>query len=117
MIQMRQIKHAGEWFNADSAPNSILVNAAEQLQIFTNGRCKSVRHRAVVNDKRERISIVVANGPAGDAVVGPAAALVRKDGRAIYLPMKYEEYVDARTLQRDEITSRRQIYLGTDDDR
>ncbi|KAL7119343.1 hypothetical protein ACP275_02G057200 [Erythranthe tilingii] len=91
-----QIEHAGQWFNADSPPGSILVNAADQLQIFTNGRCKSVRHRAVVNDKRERISIVVANGPAGDAVVGPAAALVQKDGRGIYLPMKYEEYVEAQ---------------------
>ncbi|XP_057812536.1 2-oxoglutarate-dependent dioxygenase 19-like [Salvia miltiorrhiza] len=91
-----QIEHDGKWFNADSPQNSILVNAADQLEIFTNGRCKSVKHRAVVNEERERISIVVANGPSGEAVVGPAAALVEKDGGAKYNAMKYEEYVESQ---------------------
>ncbi|XP_057812542.1 2-oxoglutarate-dependent dioxygenase 19-like [Salvia miltiorrhiza] len=91
-----QIEHDGKWFNADSPRNSILVNAADQLEIFTNGRCKSVKHRAVVNEERERISIVVANGPSGEAVVGPAAALVEKDGGAMYNAMKYEEYVESQ---------------------
>ncbi|KAG6425034.1 hypothetical protein SASPL_115457 [Salvia splendens] len=91
-----QIEHDGKWFNADSPKNSILVNAADQLEIFTNGRCKSVKHRAVVNEEKDRISIVVANGPSGEAVIGPAAALVEKDGRAKYRAMKYEEYVESQ---------------------
>ncbi|KAI3445767.1 hypothetical protein Pfo_002432 [Paulownia fortunei] len=91
-----QIEHDGQWFNADSPQNSILVNAADQLEIFTNGRCKSVKHRAVVNIERERISIVVANGPSREAIVGPASPLVQKDGRALYHPMKYVEYVESQ---------------------
>lgn len=55
-----------------------------------------MKHRAVVNAEKERISIVVANGPSGEAVVGPAAALVEKDGRAIYDSMKYEDYVESQ---------------------
>ncbi|PIN04918.1 Iron/ascorbate family oxidoreductase [Handroanthus impetiginosus] len=94
-----QIQHDGKWFNADSPQNSILVNVADQLQIFTNGRCKSVMHRAVVNDERERISMVVANGPSKEAIMGPAAPLVKKDGRAIYRPMKYIEYVEAQLVK------------------
>ncbi|KAH6833257.1 hypothetical protein C2S53_018091 [Perilla frutescens var. hirtella] len=92
-----QIEHEGKWFNADSPQNSILVNVADQLEIFTNGRCKSVMHRAVVNSERERISIVVANGPSGEAVIGPAAALVEKDGGAMYDSMKYEDDPDKRS--------------------
>ncbi|KAL0422419.1 UNVERIFIED_CONTAM: 2-oxoglutarate-dependent dioxygenase 19 [Sesamum latifolium] len=91
-----QIEHNGHWFNADSLQNSILVNAADQLQILSNGRYKSVKHRAVVNSEKERISIVVANGPAGEAVVGPAAPLVQKDGRPLYHSMKYVEYVESQ---------------------
>ncbi|XP_042061572.1 2-oxoglutarate-dependent dioxygenase 19-like [Salvia splendens] len=91
-----QIEHDGKWFNADSPQNSILVNAADQLEIFTNGRCKSVKHRAVVNEEKDRISIVVANGPSGEAVIGPAEALVEKDGGAKYYAMKYEEYVESQ---------------------
>ncbi|XP_057812535.1 2-oxoglutarate-dependent dioxygenase 19-like [Salvia miltiorrhiza] len=91
-----QIEHDGKWFHTDSPHNSILINAADQLEIFTNGRFKSVKHRAVVNEERERISIVVANGPSGEAVMGPAAALVEKDGSAKYNAMKYEEYLESQ---------------------
>ncbi|XP_057812541.1 2-oxoglutarate-dependent dioxygenase 19-like [Salvia miltiorrhiza] len=91
-----QIEHGGKWFNVDSPQNSILVIVGDQLEIFTNGSCKSVKHRAVVNEERERISIVVANGPSGEAVVGPAATLVEKDGGAKYNAMKYEEYVESQ---------------------
>ncbi|CAI9769214.1 unnamed protein product [Fraxinus pennsylvanica] len=89
-----QIEHNGEWFNVNSPQNSILVNTGDQLEIFSNGRCKSVKHRAVLNNEKTRISIVVANGPSLDAIVGPAPSLVARDGRASYLPMKYEEYIE-----------------------
>ncbi|KAL2254452.1 protein DMR6-LIKE OXYGENASE 1 [Sesamum indicum] len=94
-----QIEHNGHWFNADSPQNSILVNAADQLQILSNGRYTSVKHRAVVNSEKERISIVVANGPAGEAVVGPAAPLVQKDGHPLYRSMKYLEYLESQLLK------------------
>lgn len=55
-----------------------------------------MKHRAVLNNHTERISIVVANGPSKDAVVGPAMPLVKRDGRQNYRPMKYEEYVEAQ---------------------
>ncbi|XP_047951561.1 2-oxoglutarate-dependent dioxygenase 19-like [Salvia hispanica] len=91
-----QIEHDGKWFNVDSPKNSILVNVADQLEIFTNGRCKSLKHRAVLNEERDRISIVLANGPSGEAVIGPAAALVEKDGGPKYYAMKYEDYVESQ---------------------
>ncbi|KAL3843780.1 hypothetical protein ACJIZ3_001183 [Penstemon smallii] len=53
-----QIQHNGKWFNTNSPQNSILVNAADHLEIFSNGRYKSVKHRAVVNSEATRISVV-----------------------------------------------------------
>ncbi|CAI9769208.1 unnamed protein product [Fraxinus pennsylvanica] len=58
-----QIQHNGKWFNTNSPQNSILVNTADQLEIFSNGKYKSVKHRAVVNNQATRISVVIANGP------------------------------------------------------
>ena len=55
-----------------------------------------MKHRAVLNEEKDRISIVVANGPSGEAVLGPAEALVEKDGRAKYCAMKYEEYLESQ---------------------
>ncbi|KAK6156804.1 hypothetical protein DH2020_011052 [Rehmannia glutinosa] len=95
-----QIQHNGEWFNTNSPQNSILVNTADHLEIFSNGRYKSVKHRAVVNSEATRISVVMANGAAPDAVVAPAAPLVERDGRALYRPMKFIEYVETMLSNR-----------------
>lgn len=89
-----QIQHDGEWFDTDSPQNSILVNTADHLEILSNGRYKSVKHRAVVNSEKTRISVVIANGAAPDAVVAPAPQLVERDGRPLYKPMKFIEYVE-----------------------
>ncbi|XP_047981175.1 2-oxoglutarate-dependent dioxygenase 19-like [Salvia hispanica] len=89
-----QIQHNGEWFDTISPQNAILVNTADHLEILSNGRYKSVKHRAVVNTEETRISVVMANGAAPDAIVAPAAPLVEQDGRPLYRPMKFIEYVE-----------------------
>lgn len=82
-------------------------------QIFSNGRCKSSRHRAVVNKDRERMSIAVGNGPGKEVVVGPAAPLVERDGRGLYRSMNYREYVESqltRTFNGKSILEEQMIY-------
>lgn len=50
----------------------------------------------MVNEERERISIVIVNGPWRKAIVSPAAALVEKDGRAVYGAMEYDEFIETQ---------------------
>ncbi|KAI3803799.1 hypothetical protein L1987_31961 [Smallanthus sonchifolius] len=91
-----QIKHKGKWVNVNNdLPNSFLVNIADQLQIFSNGKYKSVEHRAIVNNVVTRLSVAVANGPSLDVVVEPAYKLVTEE-RCVpgYIPMKYKEYLE-----------------------
>ncbi|KZV52267.1 putative 2-oxoglutarate/Fe(II)-dependent dioxygenase [Dorcoceras hygrometricum] len=95
-----QIQHNGDWFHTNSPENAILINVGDQLEIFSNGRYKSVKHRAVVNTEATRISVVLANGPAPDAVVSPSAELVRRDGRGFYAPMKYKEFIETKLTNR-----------------
>ena len=65
------------------------------LQIFSNGKYKSVLHRAVVNYKKTRISLAVANGPSLENIVRPATALLEREGSVpAYTPMKYREYLE-----------------------
>lgn len=65
------------------------------LQIFSNGKYKSVEHRAIVNNMATRISLVVANGPSLDTVVRPAYELVDEERcPASFVPMKYKEYLE-----------------------
>lgn len=90
-----QIQHRGRWVNVNAVPGSILVNTGDHLEIFSNGKYKSVLHRAVVNDRRTRISIAMTNGPSMDTVVSPCPKLGQTDiGCApAYVPMKYREYL------------------------
>lgn len=49
-----------------------------------------------MNKEATRISIVIANGPAADAIVSPASQLVQRDGRQLYRPMEYKEYMETQ---------------------
>ncbi|KAK9163889.1 hypothetical protein Syun_004791 [Stephania yunnanensis] len=90
-----QIHHNGMWIHVNNAPpSSFLVNIADHLEILSNGKYKSVVHRAVVNNKAARISVAMAHGPALDKVVEPAPELVKNGGyKAKYIGMKYKDYL------------------------
>ncbi|GFY89429.1 hypothetical protein Acr_06g0013690 [Actinidia rufa] len=77
--------------NLKSAFNSSPTSSA----ILSNGRYKSIMHRAVVNNQSIRISIAIPNGPSLDTMVSPAPELVDNESRpAAYIPMKYKDYMD-----------------------
>ncbi|CAN1306416.1 2-oxoglutarate-dependent dioxygenase 19 [Linum perenne] len=92
-----QLKHDGEWIDVQGIPNSFLVNTGDHLEILSNGRYKSVLHRAVVNGDMTRISVAVANGPSLDTVVEPASELVddsmKNSSSPSYMGMKYRDYI------------------------
>ncbi|OMO63566.1 Oxoglutarate/iron-dependent dioxygenase [Corchorus olitorius] len=90
-----QVKHQGKWINVNPIPNSFLANIGDHIEILSNGKYKSVLHRAVVNNKDTRISIAMPHGPAPDAVVSPASELVDSvSNPPAYKAIKYKEYVE-----------------------
>nr|BAO27779.1 F3H2 protein [Reaumuria trigyna] len=92
-----QIMHDGRWVEVNPISNSLLVNTGDHLEILSNGKYKSVLHRAVVNNKATRISLAVADGPSLDAIVSPAPELLdSEENLAKYRPMKYKEYLVAQ---------------------
>jgi isopenicillin N synthase-like dioxygenase len=66
----------------------------DHLQILSNGRYKSVEHRAVVHPTKERMSAAVFHQPCQDyATVGPLPELVKKDGEALYGSISYVDFI------------------------
>ncbi|WRX15632.1 Non-hem dioxygenase N-terminal domain - like 7 [Theobroma cacao] len=64
-------------------------------KILSNGKYKSVLHRAVVNNKDTRISIAMPHGPALNAVVAPASKLQdHENNPPAYKAMKYKDYLE-----------------------
>ncbi|KAF3445958.1 hypothetical protein FNV43_RR11135 [Rhamnella rubrinervis] len=57
-----QVIHNGNWVSVNPFP-TLFVITGDHMEILTNGKYKSVVHRALVNDKATRISVGTAHGP------------------------------------------------------
>eukprot|EP00249_Psilotum_nudum_P019012 c27062_g1_i1 orf=30-1169(-) len=87
-----QVRHDGMWVPVKVIPGSLVVNIADQIQILTNGRYKSVEHRAIVNRDKDRVSLAAFCNPANDVVISPMKELVREAKLSSYLSMSFREY-------------------------
>ncbi|XP_059065791.1 protein DMR6-LIKE OXYGENASE 1 [Cryptomeria japonica] len=90
-----QVLKDGKWVAVEPIPNAFVVNVADQIQVVSNGRFKSVMHRAVTNTSTARISIPTFYGPSLDTSIAPAASMVDKEHPALYREYKFEEYMKA----------------------
>ncbi|KAH9697602.1 2-oxoglutarate-dependent dioxygenase 19 [Citrus sinensis] len=90
-----QLLHNGKWVNVNAVPNSFLVNTGDHIEILSNGKYKSVVHRAVVNNKMTRVSLAIANGPSLDTVVEPSKELIERQSEApAYIGIKYKDFLE-----------------------
>ncbi|XP_011620893.1 protein DMR6-LIKE OXYGENASE 1-like isoform X1 [Amborella trichopoda] len=90
-----QVLKDGKWIAVKPMRNALVFNVADQLQVISNGRFKSVKHRVVTNSTAARISIPTFYGPSSDTLIGPADALVNKENPAIYKSYIFAEFFDA----------------------
>ncbi|XP_031285646.1 protein DMR6-LIKE OXYGENASE 2-like isoform X1 [Pistacia vera] len=90
-----QLQHNGKWVNVNASSNSFMVNTADHIEILSNGKYKSIVHRAVVNNIRTRISLAMAHGPSLDAIVSPAQELMDRENQVPgYVGIKYKKYLE-----------------------
>ena len=61
-------------------------------QIMSNGKFKSVEHRAVIHPTKERISVALFQHPCGDMVVGPLPEFMKGD-RVGYRSTNYQDFL------------------------
>lgn len=96
-IEGLQVMHHDNWVPLNSLPNSFIVNLGDHMEIVSNGRYKSVLHRAKVNSKNTRISVVAAFGPSLDTVVVPAPQLVKRENKpAAFRGITYREFMECQ---------------------
>ncbi|XP_078162587.1 S-norcoclaurine synthase 1-like [Carex rostrata] len=86
-----QIRRNGKWFPIMPLPGALVVNIGDALEILTNGRYKSIEHRAVINAKEERMSIAALHSPSFGKTVGPLAEIVDKE-MPLFKSVSMQEY-------------------------
>lgn len=82
----------GKWVNVSPDPSSFSINIGDCMQVLTNGRFKSVRHRAVTNKLSSRISMMYFGAPALEANIATPSQLVDEDRPALYRPFSWSQY-------------------------
>ncbi|KAM0935580.1 putative (S)-norcoclaurine synthase [Dioscorea sansibarensis] len=87
-----QIRRNGKWLPIKPLPGTFVANVADALEILSNGKYKSIEHRAVTNAEKERFSIAAFHGPNTDATIGPHRELILK-GEPLYKSVDYKSYM------------------------
>ncbi|XP_008812215.2 protein DMR6-LIKE OXYGENASE 2-like isoform X2 [Phoenix dactylifera] len=95
-----QVKRRGSWVRVEPLPNSFLVNTGDQMEVVSNGRYKSVLHRAEVNSQSTRMSIATVVAPSLDTIVEPASQLVGDEHPMMFRGMRYGEYLECQQATR-----------------
>ncbi|XP_020519352.1 gibberellin 20 oxidase 1-like [Amborella trichopoda] len=76
---LQVLKKDEEWVGIRPLPNSFIINVGDTLEAWSNGRLKSVVHRAVVNKEKQRFSIAYFLSPASDMVVDSPSQLIDQE--------------------------------------
>ncbi|XP_048320852.2 protein SRG1 [Ziziphus jujuba] len=82
-----QILKDNEWVSVRPIPNALVINIGDTIEVLTNGKYKSVEHRAVTHKEKDRFSIVTFYAPSYEIELGPMPELVDENN-----PCKYRRY-------------------------
>jgi isopenicillin N synthase-like dioxygenase len=88
-----QVLKNGKWVAVDPIANAFVINLGDQLQVVSNGRFRSVEHRAITNASTARISIATFYIPSRDTFIAPAASMVDGQHPALYRGYQFEEFM------------------------
>ncbi|XP_059661984.1 protein DOWNY MILDEW RESISTANCE 6-like [Cornus florida] len=89
-----QVQHKEEWVAVGHVPGTFVVNVGDYLEILSNGRYKTLKHRGVTDKQRTRISIAVGNGPGLMTKVAPASPLMDGESEIKYGDVTYKEFME-----------------------
>nr|AYM45134.1 flavonol synthase [Fagopyrum tataricum] len=89
-----QVLKDGKWIAVDPIPNSYVINIGDIIQIMSNGKYKSVYHRAVTNKDETRVSMGFFYGPNDNGVVRPLKEMIDDGKPPLYREFLFKEYVE-----------------------
>ncbi|VVA28722.1 Hypothetical predicted protein [Prunus dulcis] len=89
-----QIRKEGEWVPVKPIPNALVVNVGDVVEIWSNGKYKSIEHRAVTTESRARLSYATFLFPHDDVEVAPFDHMVESPGSLrMYKKVRYGDYL------------------------
>ncbi|KAI3989719.1 hypothetical protein MKX01_009211 [Papaver californicum] len=84
-------KH-GSWIPVPPDQNSFFINVGDSLQVMSNGRFKSVKHRVIQNSKKSRVSMIYFGGPPSSERIAPLPSVLAEGEQSLYKEFTWSEY-------------------------
>ncbi|KAM7493161.1 hypothetical protein LguiB_027770 [Lonicera macranthoides] len=89
-----QIRHDGGWVPVKPVPNSLIINVGDVLEMWSNGKYKSIEHRAVTSETNTRISFGAFVMPNIDVEIEPLQEMLSMQQKpAKYKKVKFGDYL------------------------
>ncbi|KAK4355320.1 hypothetical protein RND71_024291 [Anisodus tanguticus] len=82
----------GHWISVPPDQNSFFFNVGDSLQVMTNGRFKSVKHRVLANSVKSRLSMIYFGGPPLSEKIAPLSSLMEGEDSSLYKEFTWLEY-------------------------
>eukprot|EP00252_Welwitschia_mirabilis_P009931 TRINITY_DN2287_c0_g1_i3.p1 TRINITY_DN2287_c0_g1~~TRINITY_DN2287_c0_g1_i3.p1 ORF type:complete len:376 (+),score=65.01 TRINITY_DN2287_c0_g1_i3:94-1221(+) len=95
-----QIKKNDEWYTVQPLTDTIIVNLGDYMEVMSNGKYKSIEHRAVTNKMNERISMAMFCTASPHKQIQPAPALVDNMNPSIYKAISAGDYYQTFSSKR-----------------
>ncbi|XP_059309579.1 probable 2-oxoglutarate-dependent dioxygenase SLC1 [Lycium ferocissimum] len=89
-----QIQHKERWLTVEPIPNSFVVNVGDHLEIFSNGRYKSVLHRVLVNSSKSRISVASLHSLPYSCKIQPSPKLINESNPKLYKDTDFANFLE-----------------------
>ncbi|CAN4077007.1 unnamed protein product [Withania somnifera] len=90
----------GTWVSVQPDPFSLFVIVGDSLQVMTNGRLRSVRHRVLANSMKSRLSMVYFGGPPLSEKIAPLSSLMEEGEESLYKEFTWHEYKKSAYMTR-----------------
>ncbi|XP_045795263.1 probable 2-oxoglutarate-dependent dioxygenase SLC1 [Trifolium pratense] len=110
-VEGLQIQFQDKWLTVQPIPNAFVVNIGDHLEIFSNGKYKSVLHRVMVNEAKSRVSVASLHSLPFECTVRPSPKLIDEENPKRYMDTDFGSflaYVSTReTKKKDFLESRK----------
>ncbi|XP_021774595.1 protein DMR6-LIKE OXYGENASE 1-like [Chenopodium quinoa] len=89
-----QIQFEEKWLTVDPIPNAFVVNIGDHLEIFSNGRYRSVLHRVLVNQEKTRVTVASLHSLPFERVIQPSPKLINKNNPRRYKDTDFATFLE-----------------------